>query len=160
MYQRSLLLFLLGGFLLPGLRHVSGISIYTTNWMQAVKGTDVKLKCLFKSSHPVSPESVSVAWFYQPLHRGREKVVFYYNKKPYPPTEGRFRKRVLWSGDVMNNDASITLRRVSPKFNGTYACEVRNVPDVSGRRGEVVLTVINKTESLDLFTALFDLMGV
>lgn len=40
----------------------------------------------------------------------------------------------------MKKDASITLQQVSPTFNGTYTCQVRNMPDVHGRDGEVVVS--------------------
>ena len=70
--------------------------------------------------------------------------MFHYQQEPYLPTEGRFKDRVLWSGDVSNNDASITLQGVPPTFNGTYTCQVRNPPDVHGVNGEIVLKVVNK----------------
>ncbi|KAF3841210.1 hypothetical protein F7725_007072 [Dissostichus mawsoni] len=69
----------------------------------------------------------------------------YYKVRPYPPPEGRFRNQVVWSGDVVKKDASITLLQVSQTFSGTYTCAVRNPPDVHGRDGEVVLRVANKT---------------
>lgn len=78
--------------------------------------------------------------------------VFFYYEMSYLPTQGRFKGHVVWSGDVMEKDASITLQQVSPAFNGTYICQVHNIPDVVGRNGEVVLRVVNKTESRLFFT--------
>lgn len=69
--------------------------------------------------------------------------VFFYYETSYLPTQGRFKGHVVWSGDVMEKDASITLQQVSPAFN---------IPDVVGRNGEVVLRVVNKTESRLFFT--------
>ncbi|XP_054482382.1 myelin protein zero-like protein 2 [Anoplopoma fimbria] len=161
-YQMILLFVLLGGFLMPGVRQVSGVQIYTAAEVEAVNGTDVTLKCTFSSSYPVSRQSVSVIWDFQPLNPGRDENVFFYLESPYPPTEGRFRNRVVWSGDVMEKDASITLRQVSPTFNGTYTCQVRNIPDVHGRKGEVVLRVVSKTASLypyDLLMAIILMAG-
>uniref|UniRef100_A0A3Q2YAT8 Uncharacterized protein n=1 Tax=Hippocampus comes TaxID=109280 RepID=A0A3Q2YAT8_HIPCM len=40
------------------LAHVSGIEIYAPSEVEAVNGTTVKLKCTFRSSHPVSTQSV------------------------------------------------------------------------------------------------------
>lgn len=149
---------LLGGFLEPGPQQVSGIMIYTAQEVEAVKGMDVKLKCIFQSRYPVSLESVYVNWSFKRLHGRREKSVLFYYKKPYPPSEGRFRKRVAWSGDVMNKDASITLKRVNLKFNGTFTCGVKNVPDTHGRDGEVRLRVVNNATNLnpfDFFSKIF-----
>ncbi|KAF7660866.1 hypothetical protein LDENG_00273370 [Lucifuga dentata] len=145
MQQTWLLLFaFLGGFLVPGVWRVDGISIYTVSELEAVNGTDVKLKCSFRSSHSVSLETVSVSWNFIPLGRGFEENVLYYYSRPYLPKQGHFKNHVLWSGDVMSQDASITLREVLPTFNGTYICKVLNIPDVHGKDGEVILRVVNK----------------
>lgn len=161
MFLRIIIFTLLGGFLEIGIQQVSGISIYTAAEVEAVNGTDVKLKCKFSSMYPVSLESVSANWIFRPRRNKREKMLMYYHKKPYPVLGGRFKKRVEWSGDVLEKDASITLKRVTPKFRGTYVCQVRNLPDVSGRGGEVVLRVVNKTshvDPFDLFTAMLDMI--
>ncbi|KAL3042474.1 hypothetical protein OYC64_020411 [Pagothenia borchgrevinki] len=137
-----LLCVFVGGLLLPGMQKVSGMHVYTE--VEALNGTDVKLRCIFSSRYPVT--FVSVIWKFKPLH-GRPETVMYYKVRPYPPPEGRFRNQVVWSGDVMKKDASITLLQVSQTFSGTYTCTVRNPPDVHGRDGEVVLRVANKTTS-------------
>lgn len=141
---RIWLLLLLGGFVVPGVRHVSGIDIYTPTEVEAVNGTNVKLKCTFKSSAPVSIQSVTVSWNFRPINSGSEESVFYYHEVPYPPQQGRFKGHAVWSGDVTRNDASISLHEVPPTFNGTYICQVRNRPDVHGRNGEITFRVVNK----------------
>ncbi|KAM4620726.1 myelin protein zero-like protein 2b [Polymixia lowei] len=135
---------LLGGIVVPGMLRVSGMEIYTSSEMEAMNGTDVRLKCTFKSNHPVLPNSVTVSWNFRPLIPGPEESVFYYQEKAYPPDSGRFKDRVVWSGDITRQDASITLHGVPPTFNGTYICQVRNMPDVHGRNGEINLKVVNK----------------
>lgn len=137
-------LLLLGGLALPGVQHVSGIDIFTPGEIEAVNGTDVRLKCTFSSSHPVAPRSFSVSWYFRPLQPGPDESVFYYDTAPYPPSVGRFKGHVVWSGDVLRKDASITLQDVPPTFNGTYICQVRNPPDVHGSNGEILLKVVNK----------------
>lgn len=137
-------LLLLGGLALPGVRHVSGIEIFTSSEMEVVNGTDVRLKCTFSSSHPVSRQSVSVSWYFRPLQPGPDESVFYYAGDPYPPDVGRFKGHAVWSGDVLRKDASITLQNVPPTFNGTYVCQVRNLPDAHGSNGEILLKVVNK----------------
>ncbi|XP_040007491.1 myelin protein zero-like protein 2b isoform X2 [Xiphias gladius] len=126
------------------MRRVCGIDIYTPSEMEAVNGTDVKLKCTFSSSHPVSPQSVTVSWNFRPINSGTDESVFYYQEVPYPPQQGRFVGHAVWSGDIMRQDASITLHEVPPTFNGTYICQVHNRPDVHGSNGEIVLRVVNK----------------
>ncbi|XP_071772716.2 myelin protein zero-like protein 2b [Centroberyx gerrardi] len=135
---------LLGGFVVPGVRRVSGMEIFTSSEVEAVNGTNVRLKCTFSSVHPVSPQTVIVSWNFRPLHPGPEESVFYYQETPYPPTHGRFKDRAVWSGDIMRQDASITLHEVPPTFNGTYTCQVHNLPDVHGKSGEIILKVVSK----------------
>ncbi|XP_078121836.1 myelin protein zero-like protein 2b [Sander vitreus] len=137
-------LLLLGGFVVPGVRRVSGIDIYTPKEVETVNGTDVKLKCTFTSTHPVSIQSVTVSWNFRPMNSGSDESVFYYQDVPYPPMQGRFKGHAVWSGDIMRRDVSITLLDVPPTFNGTYICQVRNRPDVHGSNGEIFLRVVNK----------------
>lgn len=72
--------------------------------------------------------------------------VFYYQEKPFPPTEGRFRRKVDWAGDISGRDASVVLRKVPFTFNGTFSCQVKNPPDVHGNVGEVRLQVVSTGE--------------
>ncbi|KAJ8403726.1 hypothetical protein AAFF_G00345940 [Aldrovandia affinis] len=141
----------LAGLAASGLLCVSGIKIYTSGEVEAVNGTDVRLKCTFQSSITVQPSSVSVSWNFRPLGPGQhEESVFYYQNKPYLPTEGRFRKRVIWAGDIMGGDASIMLREVKFIYNGTYSCQVKNPPDVHGIAGEVHLRVVTSASYTEI----------
>ncbi|XP_024260934.2 myelin protein zero-like protein 2 [Oncorhynchus tshawytscha] len=135
---------LLGGFAVPGVLRVGGMEVFMSNEVEAVNGTEVRLKCTFKSKHPVSLSSVTVSWNFRPLAPGDEESVFYYQDTAYPPTEGRFKGHVVWSGDILRQDASISLQDVPFTFNGTYTCQVRNLPDVHGINGEVTLRVVHK----------------
>lgn len=73
--------------------------------------------------------------------------VFYFQEKEYLPLQSRFQGHVVWSGDILKGDASITLTNVPPTFNGTYICQVRNPPDVHGSNGETMLKVVNKGQA-------------
>lgn len=130
--------------MVPGVRHVSAIEIYTPGEMEAVNGTNVKLKCTFSSTHPITPQSVTVSWNFRPINSGADESVFYYQEVPYPPQTGRFKGHAVWSGDISRRDASITLQEVPPTFNGTFICQVRNRPDVHGSNGEITFRVVNK----------------
>ncbi|TKS83488.1 Myelin protein zero-like protein 2 [Collichthys lucidus] len=129
---RIWLLLLLGGFVVPGVRHVSAIEIHTAADVEAVNGTSVKLKCTFSSSQPVSLQSVTVSWNFRPLSGGTDE------------SAGRFKGHAVWSGDILRRDVSISLHEVKPTFNGTFTCEVRNPPDVQGSNGEIVFRVVDK----------------
>lgn len=129
---------------MPGVQHVSAIDIYTPAEVEALNGTDVRLKCTFSSTHRVDPKTLTVSWNFRGLNSGSDESVFYYHEVQYPPESGRFKGHAVWSGDIMRKDASITLQQVQPTFNGTYVCQVRNRPDVHGSNGEIILKVVNK----------------
>uniref|UniRef100_A0A8C1XDI5 Myelin protein zero-like 2b n=1 Tax=Cyprinus carpio TaxID=7962 RepID=A0A8C1XDI5_CYPCA len=129
---------------LPGVHQVEGIEVLTSSELEAVNGTDVRLKCTFKSTQPLSEETVSVSWAFRPLGKSLEKSIFLYHKQAYPPKDETFKDHAVWSGNVMNGDASITLRNVQFSFNGTYSCQVRNPPDFQGFAGEISLRVVQK----------------
>uniref|UniRef100_A0A3Q2D462 Myelin protein zero-like protein 2 n=1 Tax=Cyprinodon variegatus TaxID=28743 RepID=A0A3Q2D462_CYPVA len=108
---------------LAGVLQVNGIRIYTSEEVDAVNGTDTRLKCTFESSsrpHTFNPHSI-----------------FYYLTRPYPIDHGIFKKRISWAGDIMGGDASIIIRQVKFAYNGTYTCQVTNPPDVHGHFGEI-----------------------
>lgn len=132
----------LSGLAASGMLQVSGMRIYTSGEVEAVNGTDVRLKCTFQSSSPINPSAVVISWTFRPLKGGREESIFHYQQKPYPPMEGIFRKRIAWAGDVTGSDASIIIREVKFAYNGTYICQVKNPPDVHGAVGEIKLSVV------------------
>lgn len=53
---------------ITGVQHVSGIDIYTPREIEAVNGTDVKLKCTFASTQPVTLETVVVTWSFRAIN--------------------------------------------------------------------------------------------
>ncbi|XP_068601363.1 myelin protein zero-like protein 2 [Brachionichthys hirsutus] len=144
------LLAVLSGLAASGVLQVGGMRIYTSGDVEAVNGTDVRLKCTFHSSSPVNPGAVVVSWSFRPLKPGREESVFHYQQRPYPPVEGIFRRRVHWAGDVMGNDASIIVQQVKFTYNGTYICQVKNPPDVHGAVGEIRLRVVTTASFSEL----------
>lgn len=144
------LLSVLFGLAASGLLQVRGIRIYTSGDLEAVNGTDTKLKCSFQTSAPINPQTLTVSWSFRPLTQGREESVFHYQQKPYPPIEGTFRKRVVWAGDIMGRDASIIIRQVKFSYNGTYICQVKNPPDVHGTVGEIRLRVVTTASFSEL----------
>lgn len=134
----------------PGVRHVSGIEIYTAKEVEVVNGTNVKLKCTFTTTQPVSTKTVTVSWNFRSINSATDESVFYYQEAPYPPMTGRFKGHAVWSGDIMRQDVSITLHEVPPTFNGTYSCQVRNPPDVHGSNAEIILKVVDKASFSDI----------
>lgn len=149
------------GLAASGLLQVRGIKIYTNGDMEAVNGTDTRLKCTFYTSAPINPQTLTVSWSFRPLTQGREESVFHYQQKPYPPIEGTFRKRVAWAGDIMGRDASIIIRQVKFSYNGTYICQVKNPPDVHGTVGEIRLRVVTTASFSDLlYLAMYIGIGI
>lgn len=121
---------------------VCAVEVYTPEELQAVNGSDARLKCTFTSSAAISVQA-SVSWNFRPLSGGIEESVFYYQEQPYTPTSGKFKGRAVWSGDIRRGDASITLRDLKFSDNGTYSCHVKNPPgDVHGQAGEMQLRVV------------------
>ncbi|XP_023207310.1 myelin protein zero-like protein 2 isoform X1 [Xiphophorus maculatus] len=136
------------GLAASGVLQVSGMRVYTSGDVEAVNGTDVRLKCTFDSSAKINPDLVIISWTFKPLSGGRVDRIFHYQQKPYPPLDGIFKKRISWAGDIMGSDASIILREVKFIYNGTYTCQVTNPPDVHGPVGEIRLRVV-KTASFN-----------
>ncbi|XP_058490804.1 myelin protein zero-like protein 2 [Solea solea] len=132
----------LTGLAVSGVLQVNGMRVYTSGEMEAVNGTDARLKCTFESSSPININSIVITWTFRPLKPGREESVFHFQQRAYPPTDGIFKKRIVWAGDIMGNDASIIIREVKYTYNGTYICQVKNPPDVHGPVGEIRLRVV------------------
>lgn len=121
----------------------STIEVYTSKELEAVNGTDTRLKCTFSSTSPLGRD-ISVSWTYRHLQQEKTETVFYYHNEAFPPPPGRFQGRAFWDGNLNRGDASIMLRNVQEKDNGTYLCQVKNPPDVHGETAEIMLKVVNK----------------
>ncbi|XP_066495676.1 myelin protein zero-like protein 2 [Tiliqua scincoides] len=130
-----------GSLLLLVLWPAAAVDIYTPGSLEALNGTDVRLKCTFSTFTPVG-EQTTVTWHFQPQEKGPVEFVLYYHGKAFPPTSGRFFGRVTWEGNAVKNDASIRIWGVSPTDNGTFLCQVKNPPDVDGGLGEIQLSVV------------------
>nr|AAH75940.1 Myelin protein zero-like 2 [Danio rerio]CAD36022.1 epithelial V-like antigen 1 [Danio rerio] len=127
-----------------GVYQVEGMEVFTSSELEAVNGTEIRLKCTFKSNRPLSEERTSVSWSFMPLGKTKEEPFFHYQGHAYLPPGGLFKDHVVWSGDVMKGDGSITLQDVQFSFNGTYSCQVLNPPDIQGFAGEIKLRVVQK----------------
>uniref|UniRef100_A0A3P9BE04 Myelin protein zero like 2 n=1 Tax=Maylandia zebra TaxID=106582 RepID=A0A3P9BE04_9CICH len=131
--------------LVRSMLQVSGMRIYTSEEVEAVNGTDVRLRCTFESSRGLSLITSDYSLPSLPYLNVSTNFllqVFYYQRKPFLPQEGLFRKCISWAGDIMGSDASIIIREVKFIYNGTYICQVKNPPDVHGPDGEIKLRVV------------------
>uniref|UniRef100_A0A8B9EAD6 Myelin protein zero like 2 n=1 Tax=Anser cygnoides TaxID=8845 RepID=A0A8B9EAD6_ANSCY len=126
---------------------ITALEVYTSKEVDALNGTNLRLKCTFSSSSPISPQ-LSVTWNFQPedLNLGPDETVFYYLKEPYKLSAGRFKGRATWDGNIERYDVSIVIWNLQPTDNGTFTCQVKNPPDVDGTIGEVRLRVVQKGE--------------
>ncbi|NXL86185.1 MPZL2 protein, partial [Alectura lathami] len=131
------------GVQLRALWPVAAIEVYTSRELDAVNGTNLRLKCTFSSRSPISP-LLSVTWNFQPEDLSSHEPVFYYLKEPYPPSAGRFKGRVTWDGNIERYDVSIMIWNLQPDDNGTFTCQLKNPPDTHGTIGEVRLRVVQK----------------
>ncbi|XP_037697549.1 myelin protein zero-like protein 2 [Choloepus didactylus] len=133
---------LLLGVQLTALWPIAAVEIYTSHVLQAVNGTDVRLKCTFSSFAPVG-NALTVTWNFRPQNGGPEQFVYYYHMEPFKPMSGRFKDRVVWDGNPERYDVSIILWKLQFDDNGTYTCHVKNPPDVDGLIGEIRLSVVH-----------------
>ncbi|GAB0199733.1 myelin protein zero-like protein 2 [Grus japonensis] len=131
------------GVQLRALRPAAAVQVHTSKEVDAVNGTNLRLKCTFSSSSPIS-QHLSVTWNFQPEDLSSHEPVFYYLKEPYKLSAGRFKERVTWDGHIERNDVSIIIWNLQPTDNGTFTCQVKNPPDVDGTIGEVRLRVVEK----------------
>ncbi|KAI6073257.1 Myelin protein zero-like protein 2 [Aix galericulata] len=131
------------GVQLRALWPVTALEVYTSREVDAVNGTNLRLKCTFSSSSPISPQ-LSVTWNFQPEDLSSHEPVFYYLKEPYKLSAGRFKGRATWDGNIERYDVSIVIWNLQPTDNGTFTCQVKNPPDVDGTIGEVRLRVVQK----------------
>ncbi|XP_074783682.1 myelin protein zero-like protein 2 isoform X1 [Athene noctua] len=134
---------LLLGVQLRALWPAAAVEVHTSREVDAVNGTNLRLKCTFSSSSPIS-QHLSVTWNFQPEDLSSHEPVFYYLKEPYKLSAGRFKERVTWDGNIERNDVSIIIWNLQPTDNGTFTCQVKNPPDVDGTIGEVRLRVVQK----------------
>ncbi|NXL51078.1 MPZL2 protein, partial [Podilymbus podiceps] len=121
----------------------AAVEVYTAKEVDAVNGTNLRLKCTFSSSSPIS-QRLSVTWNFQPEDLSSHEPIFYYLKEPYKLSTGRFKERVTWDGNIERYDVSIVIWNLQPTDNGTFTCQVKNPPDVGGTIGEVRLRVVQK----------------
>lgn len=72
--QRFFFFFLNDTPLLTSSFPVVAVEIYTSGALEAVNGTDVRLKCTFSSFAPVG-DALTVTWNFRPRDGGREQFV-------------------------------------------------------------------------------------
>lgn len=141
---------LLLGIGLPALWPIAAVEIYTSRVLEAVNGTNLRLKCTFSSFVPVG-DALTVTWNFRPQSGGPEQFVFYFHSGPYEPMSGHFKDRVTWDGNPDRYDASIMLWKLQFDDNGTYTCQVKNPPDVDGLIGEIKLTVVQTARFSEVY---------
>uniref|UniRef100_A0A3B3U9C9 Myelin protein zero-like 1 like n=1 Tax=Poecilia latipinna TaxID=48699 RepID=A0A3B3U9C9_9TELE len=107
------------------------ITIYADSEVIVQNGTTAVLRCTFDSSEVVTKAT---------------SILYFSDGKAYPGQE-EFKHRVQFVGDINKKDASIQLSPAQFSDNGTFFCDVKNPPDVSGTQGRTELRVVQK-ESL------------
>lgn len=70
--------------------------------------------------------------------------IFYFSDGQGYPGLKEFKERVQFIGDINKRDVSIQLSPTQFSDNGTFFCDVKNPPDVSGTQAETLLRVVLK----------------
>ncbi|XP_042373024.1 myelin protein zero-like protein 1, partial [Plectropomus leopardus] len=111
-------------------------------------GTTGTLLCTFKSSEVVS-QSTSVTWSFQSSQPDNQffktpYVIFYFSNGKAFPGQDKFKDRLQFIGDIQKRDVSIQLSPVQFSDIGTFFCDVKNPPDVTGNPAQTKLSVVPK----------------
>uniref|UniRef100_A0A3B3U9X0 Myelin protein zero-like 1 like n=1 Tax=Poecilia latipinna TaxID=48699 RepID=A0A3B3U9X0_9TELE len=120
------------------------ITIYADSEVIVQNGTTAVLRCTFDSSEVVT-KATSVSWTFQSNQPDSQyySILYFSDGKAYPGQE-EFKHRVQFVGDINKKDASIQLSPAQFSDNGTFFCDVKNPPDVSGTQGRTELRVVQK----------------
>ncbi|KPP62902.1 myelin protein zero-like protein 1-like [Scleropages formosus] len=123
----------------------TAIDVYTPPEMFVENGTTEILKCTFKSNQVIS-SAASVSWSFVPEGSSSSGITIFYfsGGKGYPGDLPQFKERVSWAGDLNKKDASIKLTKLQFSDNGTYTCDVKNPPDITGVSSSTQLKVVLK----------------
>uniref|UniRef100_A0A8C2G2P4 Myelin protein zero-like 1 like n=1 Tax=Cyprinus carpio TaxID=7962 RepID=A0A8C2G2P4_CYPCA len=126
---------------------VSAIDVFTPGEVFVENGTTATLSCSFKSREVIS-SSASVTWSFLPEgEAGAFTSIFYYTAgKQFPGSVPQFKSRVEWAGDMNKKDGSIRVIQMQFKDNGTFSCDVKNPPDISGQMSFIKVRVVMKGE--------------
>ncbi|NXH13037.1 MPZL3 protein, partial [Bucco capensis] len=130
----------------------AAVEVHTSKEVNAVNGTNVRLKCTFSSSSPIS-QDLTVTWNFQPEDLSSHEPIFHYQSVPYPTTMGKFKDRISWAGNVASGDASIAIQKPAMSDNGTFICSVKNPPDVYHNIPQTTLIVTERGLSFQLTSA-------
>ncbi|KAI4884875.1 hypothetical protein NFI96_007561, partial [Prochilodus magdalenae] len=130
---------------MKGLFPAAAIEVYTPDEVFVENGTTGMLKCSFKSTQVISSQA-SVSWSYTPEGSPDSTgvAIFYYAGGKAFPDSPQFKQRVEWAGDLNKKDASIRVTHMQFLDNGTYSCDVKNPPDISGKPSLTKLSVVMK----------------
>ncbi|KAM8835770.1 myelin protein zero-like 1 like isoform 1-T1 [Synchiropus picturatus] len=139
-------------FLLSVSKPSLAIEIYADPEVVVVNGTAAVLKCTFRSSVAVTANSPVLTWTFESRQPDSEfyrnpKVIFYFFNANQYLGENEFKDRVQFVGDINKRDASIQIFPIQFSDNGTFLCDVKNPPDVTGTTARIELRVVPK-ESL------------
>ncbi|XP_028323227.1 myelin protein zero-like 1 like [Gouania willdenowi] len=144
---------------------VRAVDIHADSEVVVQNGTTGILRCTFKSNVKVS-NWTSVTWSFQSSQPDSRFSKSPFNIFHFFIISGRgftglneFEGRVEFAGDIKKQDVSIRLSPTHFSDNGTYFCDVKNPPDVTGTQARTELRVVLK-ESLPMSTTTAIVAGV
>ncbi|XP_068187059.1 myelin protein zero-like 1 like isoform X1 [Antennarius striatus] len=135
-------------FIILGASPSSALDIHADSEVVVQNGTTGVLHCSFKSSEVVGI-STSVTWSFQSSQPDTQfskapYVIFYFFNGRSFPAQNEFKDRVQFVGDINKRDVSIQLSPAQFSDNGTFFCDVKNPPDVTGTPARTELRVVLK----------------
>ncbi|KAG1927540.1 myelin protein zero-like 1 like [Pimephales promelas] len=122
---------------------VPAIDVFTPAEVFVENGTTATLSCSFKSKEVVG-SAASVTWYFLAEgDTGQPTSIFYHaGGRPFPGSLPQFKSRVEWAGDMNKKDASIRVIQMQFKDNGTFSCDVKNPPDITGQMSVTKVRVV------------------
>uniref|UniRef100_A0A672IYA2 Sodium channel, voltage-gated, type II, beta n=1 Tax=Salarias fasciatus TaxID=181472 RepID=A0A672IYA2_SALFA len=124
----------------------ASMEVIVPNQIDALNGTTVKIPCTFTSCYKMDELTFQMNWTYQETRNDTEEMFLtYYRKRGMVPLRSeRFGERVMFAGNLVKNDLSITLSDVQLDDEGIYNCYVKNPPDRIQGHGIIQLNVVTE----------------
>uniref|UniRef100_H3AWQ5 Myelin protein P0 n=1 Tax=Latimeria chalumnae TaxID=7897 RepID=H3AWQ5_LATCH len=120
------------------------IEVYTHKEIQGIVGSEVTLYCSFWSREYIT-EDATLSWSFRPDGARDSISIFHYSSnQEFPDTEGTFKDRIEWVGNMNRKDGTIIIKNLDYNDNGTFTCDAKNPPDIVGSPSSVRLVVYDR----------------
>ncbi|XP_060929722.1 sodium channel subunit beta-2 [Limanda limanda] len=145
--ERSSAAPLLSALLLLGsLSGCASMDVIVPSFINALNGSSVKIPCTFTSCYKMDVNTFIMNWTYQETYNDTKEMFMIFSKRKEMATlrTDRFGDRVMFAGNLVKNDLSITLSDIQVEDMGIYNCYVMNFPDRTEGYGSIQLNVVTE----------------